>query len=82
MANAVKVQRIIEVEVPGLGERIKKARQQKQQEGKTMTDLASAVGMSVQNWYRIEKESQTLAEDVLDKIEKALGVSFGVSFDD
>ncbi|ESA37756.1 xre family transcriptional regulator [Leptolyngbya sp. Heron Island J] len=82
MINAVKVQRIIEIEVPGLGERIKKARQQKQQEGRTMTDLASAVGMSVQNWYRIEKESQTLAEDVLKKIEEALGVSFGVKFDE
>ena len=82
MINAVKVQRIIEIEVPGLGEQIKKARQQKQQQGMTMTELASAVGMSVQNWYRIEKESQTLAEDVLRKIEEALGISFGVKFDE
>lgn len=82
MANAVKVQRIIEVEVPGLGDQIKKARQEKQQSGKTMTDLASGAGMSVQNWYRIEKESQTLAESVLKKIEEVLGVSFGVKFDE
>lgn len=81
MVNAVKVQRIIEIEVPGLGERIKAARQKRQQAGKTMTDLASAAGMSVQNWYRIEKESQTLAEEVLKKIEDALEVSFGVKFD-
>ena len=82
MINAVKVQRIIEIEVPGLGEQIKKARQQQQQAGKTMTELAGGAGMSVQNWYRIEKESQTLAEDVLKKIEDALGVSFGVKFDE
>ncbi|NEZ67822.1 XRE family transcriptional regulator [Leptolyngbyaceae cyanobacterium CCMR0082] len=82
MVAVVKVQRIIEVDVPGLGGQIKSARQRKQQEGMTMTALASAVGMSVQNWYRIEKETQTLTEEVLIKIENALDVSFGVKFDD
>lgn len=82
MDDVVRVQRIIEIEVPNLGRRIKEARQRKQQVGVTMTDLASAAGMSVQNWYRIEKESQVLAEPVLRRIEAALEIDFGVNFED
>lgn len=81
MVDIVRVQRVIEIEVPNLGQRIKEARQQKQQEGVTMTDLASAAGMSVQNWYRVEKETQTLAEPVLRRIEAALKVDFEVNFE-
>ena len=41
----------------------------KQQTGSTMTTLASAAGMLVQNWYWVEKEFQVLAEPVFGKIE-------------
>jgi transcriptional regulator with XRE-family HTH domain len=78
----VKVIRTLEVEVPSLGQKIKEARNRiRNEKGKTITDLASASGMSAQNWYRIENERQTLPEETLRLMEKALECSFGVSFD-
>ncbi|MEO0644682.1 MAG: helix-turn-helix transcriptional regulator [Cyanobacteria bacterium J06650_10] len=81
--ETVKVIRTLELEVPDLGKRIKEARNKiKNEKGKTITDLASASGMSAQNWYRIENERQTLPEETLRLMEAALECSFGVSFDD
>ena len=78
----VKVIRTLEIEVPDLGKRIKEARNKiKEEKGKTITDLASASGMSAQNWYRIENERQTLSEETLRLMEAALECSFEVSFD-
>jgi transcriptional regulator with XRE-family HTH domain len=80
--ETVKVIRTLEVEVPSLGRKIKEARNRiKDEKGKTITDLASASGMSAQNWYRIENERQTLPEETLRLMEAALECSFGVSFD-
>ncbi|MEN8444258.1 MAG: helix-turn-helix transcriptional regulator [Cyanobacteria bacterium J06555_13] len=79
----VKVIRTLEVEVPSLGQKIKEARNKiKNEKGKTITDLASASGMSAQNWYRIENERQTLPEETLRLMEAALECNFGVTFDD
>jgi len=76
----VKVIRTLEVEVPGLGQRIKEARNRiKNEKGKTITDLASASGMSAQNWYRIENERQTLPEEPLRLMEIALECSLMLS---
>lgn len=81
--ETVKVIRTLEIEVPNLGKKIKDARNKiKNEKGKTITDLASASGMSAQNWYRIENERQTLPEETLRLMESALECSFGVSFDD
>jgi hypothetical protein len=33
--------------------------------------------MSVQNWYRIESESQMVPIDTLERIENALGIDLG-----
>lgn len=83
VSETVKVIRTLELEVPDLGKRIKEARNKiKNEKGKTITDLASASGMSAQNWYRIENERQTLPEETLRLMEAALECSFGVSFDD
>lgn len=80
--ETVKVIRTLEIEVPSLGQKIKEARNKiKNEKGKTITDLASASGMSAQNWYRIENERQTLPEETLRLMEAALEFSFGVSFD-
>ncbi|MGI8935951.1 MAG: helix-turn-helix domain-containing protein [Phormidesmis sp.] len=76
----VKVIRTLEIEVPNLGAKIKQARKKASEQGKTITDLASASGMSAQNWYRIENERQTLPEETLRLMESALGHDFGVSF--
>lgn len=81
--ETVKVIRTLEIEVPDLGKKIKDARNKiKNEKGKTITDLASASGMSAQNWYRIENERQTLPEETLRLMESALECSFEVSFDD
>ncbi len=79
----VKVIRTLEIEVPSLGQKIREARNKiKNEKGRTITDLASASGMSAQNWYRIENERQTLPEETLRLMEAALECNFGVSFDD
>jgi len=81
--ETVKVIRTVEIEVPDLGKKIKDARNKiKNEKGKTITDLASASGMSAQNWYRIENERQTLPEETLRLMESALECSFGISFND
>jgi transcriptional regulator with XRE-family HTH domain len=79
----VKVRRIIklEVDVPGLGERIKQAREAR---GRPVTQLAKEVGISRNYWYQLEAEAVLggVAEETLRKIEEVLGIDLGVSFDD
>jgi transcriptional regulator with XRE-family HTH domain len=79
MLRDMKVVRTIELDVPNLGERIKDARKS---DSRSVTQIAGAAGMSVQNWYRIENERQTLPENVLRMIESVLGVDLGVKFND
>lgn len=80
---AVKVRRIIkqEVDVPGLGDRIKQARESA---NRPVTQLAKEAGISRNYWYQLEAESvlSGLSEDTLRKIEEVLGVNLGVKFDD
>ncbi len=71
----LKVIKTIEVEVPGLGNRIKEARMN---DSRTLKAICEAAGMSPQNWSRIERETQTVSVDVLHRIEVALGVDFGI----
>ncbi|MDZ8068535.1 MAG: helix-turn-helix transcriptional regulator [Nostoc sp. DedQUE08] len=79
----VKVRRIIklEVDVPGLGERIKQAREAR---GRPVTQMAKEVGISRNYWYQLEAEAVLggVAEETLRKIEEVLGVDLGVQFDD
>jgi transcriptional regulator with XRE-family HTH domain len=82
MVAVVEVVKTLKVNVPGLGDRIKQARQARINAGVSMTEIAAAAGMSVQNWYRIEKERQSLPVETLQLMEKAVEVDFGVNFDD
>ncbi|BBD70208.1 MAG: helix-turn-helix transcriptional regulator [Nostoc sp. DedQUE08] len=79
----VKVRRIIklEVDVPGLGDRIKQAREAR---GRPVTQMAKEVGISRNYWYQLEAEAVLggVAEETLRKIEEVLGVDLGVQFDD
>ncbi len=79
----VKVRRIIklEVDVPGLGDRIKQAREAR---GRPVTQLAKEVGISRNYWYQLEAEAVLggVAEETLRKIEEVLGIDLGVKFDD
>lgn len=79
----VKVRRIIkqEIDVPELGERIKKAREA---DSRSLTKLAALVGVSRNYWYQLESESVMggMSEETLRRIEEVLGIEFGVRFDD
>lgn len=78
----VRVRRIVkqEVDVPGLGEQIKQAREK---DGRSLAAIAREVGVSRNYWYQLEAEAVLggMAEDTLRKIEAVLGVTFGVEFD-
>lgn len=75
------VRRVIrqELEIQGLGQRIKAARQS---DPRSLTALSKAVGVSRSYWYALEKDSvpDGLAEGTLRKIEAVLGVDFGITF--
>lgn len=75
----MKVVRKTVLEVSGLGQRIKQAREA---DSRSLKALAESAGMTSMNWYRIEAEEQELPEETLRKVEQALGVDLGVSFHD
>ena len=78
----VKVRRIVkqEINIPGLGEKMKKARENSP---KSVTELAKLCGISRNYWYQLEAEAVLggVAEETLRKIESVLNVDFGVDFD-
>lgn len=76
--TVVRVTKELGVDVPGLGEKIRQARLSDRRSLKEICDL---VGMSTMNWYRIEKEKQSLPLEQLRKIEAVLGVNFGVKLE-
>jgi transcriptional regulator with XRE-family HTH domain len=75
--NQVKIRRYTDIEVEGLGARIQEARKATKQ---SLESLASSAGISRVYWYDIEAERvrDALPEETLRKIERALGVEFGV----
>jgi transcriptional regulator with XRE-family HTH domain len=81
MATTVKVRQIVkrEVDAPGLGDRIRQAREAT---NRPVTQLAKEVGISRNYWYQLESEAVLggVAEETLRKIEEVLGVDFGVHF--
>ena len=81
MAKTVmKVRKVIDVEVPGLGERIKEARET---DRRSLAEICRQMPMSPMNWYKIEaEETKALPIETLRRIEEVLGVDFGVSIDD
>lgn len=78
--NLVKIRRFVDVEVKGIGERIKQARKA---DGRSVEVLATEAGISRAYWHDVEAEHvrHALPEETLRKIEKVLGVDFGVRFD-
>lgn len=77
--DLMKVVRKTVIEIPGLGQRIKQAREA---DPRSLKAIAGSAGMTPMNWYRIEAEDQELPEETLRKVEAALGVDFGVKFGD
>jgi transcriptional regulator with XRE-family HTH domain len=76
----VKIRRCIDKEIEGLGDRIRQARKES---GETIELLAGKAGISRVYWYDIEKERirDSLPEETLRRIEKALNLDLGVNFD-
>lgn len=67
----------LEINVPGLGQRIRDARHKT---GRTITQLAAEADISVANWYAIEQERvKVLPLTTLRRIEQVLKFDFGVN---
>jgi hypothetical protein len=72
--KSVKVKKMLELEVNGLGSAIRKARGQR-----TISEVASLANISRKAWHEIEAEiAPAVMLETLQRMEKALGTSFGV----
>jgi len=79
MVAVMKVRRVTDLDVPGLGARIRAAREA---DKRSLTQICAAVGMTTANWYKVEKEdTKFLPDGTLRKIEQVLGVDLGVNFE-
>ena len=81
LTTKMRVRQIKEIEIEGLGDRIKKARLDSK---KPLDAICEEVGVSRTYWYDLEKETLkgALSIENVRKIEEALKIDFGVSFDD
>ena len=76
----MKVRKTIDINVPNLGEKIKKARER---DSRSLSEICRQMEMSNMNWYKIEsEETKALPIETLRRIEEVLGVDFGVKFDE
>lgn len=72
----MKVRKTIDIDAPGLGERIRLAREH---DRRSLAKICREVPMSTMNWYKLEKEeTKAIPLETLQRIEVVLGVSFGV----
>ena len=80
----MRIRKIQEIKVKGVGDRIKQARLSLPRNGKSLNDLCEEVGISRTYWYDIENDQLkgALSIENLRKIEKALDIDLGVSFDE
>jgi transcriptional regulator with XRE-family HTH domain len=80
MTVLMKVRKIVEREFPGLGTRIKQAREA---DSRSLIQLCAEIDMTPANWYKIEnEETKVLPLETLRKIEGVLGVDLEVNLDD
>jgi transcriptional regulator with XRE-family HTH domain len=77
--NILKVRKVIEQEFPGLGARIKQAREA---DPRSLVQICAAIDMTPANWYKIEnEETKVLPLETLRKVEQVLGVDLGVKLE-
>lgn len=80
MPISVQIERVIRIDAPNIGAKIKEVRER---DPRSVEELAKAADMTRANWYRIEREeNDVLPEPTLRKIEEVLGVNFGISFEE
>ena len=79
--DIVKIRRYTDIEISGLGGKIRQARKA---DGRSVEVLAGEADISRSYWHDIEAERirDALPEDTLRKIERVLGIDLGVKFDD
>lgn len=82
MNAAVQVKKTVEMvlEFPGLGQRIKEARER---DTRSLTQICRECGVSRSYWYQIEAEDlrAPATEEIIRKIEIALNTDLKVNFD-
>lgn len=79
--DIVKIRRYTDIEISGLGGKIRQARKA---DGRSVEVLAGEAEISRSYWHDIEAERirDALPEDTLRKIERVLGIDLGVKFND
>lgn len=79
--KSVQVKRVVEtvVEFPGLGQKVRKARERDE---RSLSRICIDAGVSRAYWYQIECEDlrAPVTEDMIRKIEAVLSVDLGVRF--
>ncbi|MTJ47952.1 helix-turn-helix transcriptional regulator [Dolichospermum sp. UHCC 0259] len=74
----MKVRRTIDIEIPGLGKRIRQAREA---DKRSLAEICRQIPMTTMNWYKIEsEETKALPIETLQRIEEVLKVDFGINF--
>lgn len=76
----MRIRQVKEIEINGLGERIKQARLGSD---RSLEQICVMVGVSRTYWYDLEKETLkgALSIENLRKIEEVLGADFGISLE-
>jgi transcriptional regulator with XRE-family HTH domain len=81
--NSLKVKRVQEVicDFPGLGDRIRKARES---DSRSLTAICTEAGISRSYWYQLENGDMRspATEEIIRKVERVLGVDLGVNFEE
>ena len=81
--NKLQVKRVRETirNFPGLGQRIREAREK---DSRSVTQLCKDCDISRAYWYQLESEDlrSPVTEEIVRKIEAGLNVDLGVKFDD
>lgn len=83
--NTVQVKRVVEIvqDFPGLGQRLRQVREQARDKNKrSLSAICRECGISRSYWYQLESEDlrSPATEEIIRKIERALGVDLGVDF--
>lgn len=76
----MKVRKTIDIEIPSLGERIRRAREA---DRRSLAEICRQIPMTTMNWYKIEaEETKALPIETLRRIEEVLGVNFSINLDE
>lgn len=82
MRTLMRIRKITEIEVTGLGQKIHAARKAISNR-KSLAEICRNVGITTQYWYGLEKETLqgALSIENLRKIEAELETSFGIELE-